>query len=180
MKRNSEQHHEDDDILNELDRFVIEAIDTLIATSKQVKTVRQHQRKERQESDRQPVSAKVTPLKPRPRPADSRVGDTGGKRTFDEEVSLVSEDNTEFEADDLSGMTPRQRERAEAFASWLMQQDNYPVILQHIEELLAPFDDDPAWHEDARFEEDAEDQPAHVAVHSKPEVSGDENAVDPK
>lgn len=175
MKRNSEQHHEDDDILNELDRFVIEAIDTLIATSKQVKTVRQRQRTERLEGNKEPVSAKVTPLKPRPRAADERVSDIAGKR------AVAAEDYADFAADDLSGMTPRQRERAEAFAGWLMQQDNYPVILQHIEELLAPFDDDPAWHDESGgFDEAVEEKPAQVREKSKPEVSGDEDAADPK
>ncbi|MGY6276578.1 hypothetical protein [Methylomonas sp. MgM2] len=180
MKRNSEHSDDDDDILNELDRFVIEAIDTLIATSKQVKTVRQRQRKERQEKPNELISAKVTPLKPRP-PATSDTGrGTAGKAAVAKKASFDADDDAAFDADDLSGMSSRQRERADAFASWLMQQDNYPIILQHIEELLAPFDDDLDWHDDNGFEDAETEDPAQVSAPSKPEASGDEDAGDRK
>lgn len=180
MTKEFQQQNSDEAVLAELDRFVIEAIDTLIATSKQVKTVRQRQQAERNNMKNKMSAGKVTQLKSRFRAEDETARHPEMARADSRETAIAEEEFEENQqTNDLAGMTPRQREHAEAFASWLMQQDNYPLILQHIEELLAAIEIDFAWND-----HDNVDTPkmkvGEQAGESElePEISENENATD--
>ncbi len=177
MTREPGQQNNDEEVLAELDRFVIEAIDTLIATSKQVKTVRQRQQTERQNSKNKAPANKVTRLKPRSQSGDdltrrSELHDTTSCESMD-----FNESDETLEINDMAAMTPRQRERADAFAGWLMQQDNYPVILLHIEELLASMEGDLSWN-DYDNEKISEANTVEQTDNSKPEVGENEDVSD--
>lgn len=140
MNRRHDSSESDNDVQDELDRFVIEVIDTLIATSRNVRSKRSEQHAPKPPA--QPVvqrSGTVTPLK-------------GRGRVVTDLNEHVEPDDGEFDAGDdvfAEGLSAGQRDRAEAFAAWLMQQDNYPVVLQHVEELLAPLGSTAEWDIDS-------------------------------
>lgn len=147
MDRKLQQQSNDEEALAELDRFVIEAIDTLIATSKQVKSVRQRQQSERQRHSNETLLNKVTKLKSRARTEAEETQLEEQQDSVFQEMVIMEENDEDRCTENLAGMTSRQREHAEAFAGWLVQQDNYPVILQHVEELLAVMEDDFSWND---------------------------------
>lgn len=177
MTRELGQQNKDEEVLAELDRFVIEAIDTLIATSKQVKTVRQRQQTERHNLKSKAAPNKVTRLKPRFHSEDDLDRLSESQSVAGCESTVLNESDETLEINDMAGMTPRQRERADVFAGWLMQQDNYPVILLHIEELLTSMEEDFSWN-DYGNEKVSEVRTAEQSDNSKSEAEKNEDVSD--
>ncbi|SFK57102.1 hypothetical protein SAMN05216302_100986 [Nitrosomonas aestuarii] len=177
MTRELGQQNKDEEVLAELDRFVIEAIDTLIATSKQVKTVRQRQQTERHNLKSKAAANKVTRLKPRFHSEDDLDRLSESQSVAGCESTVFNESDETLEINDMAGMTPRQRERADVFAGWLIQQDNYPVILLHIEELLTSMEEDFSWN-DYGNEKVSEVRTAEQSDNSKSEAEKNEDVSD--
>jgi len=160
-----QQHDDEEELQAELDSLVIEAIENIVDTSRRLRNV-QKRRTHTSQRHREPPQRRQPE---RPDPA-SKITHLHTKRTGQPGADDAYEMDTEYSGDydedtcQLPGLSSKQRERAERFAEWLMQQDNYPIILQHVEELLSNFSDDDEWNEQSQvdwttFEED--DLPQH-------------------
>jgi hypothetical protein len=136
----------DGELQKALDSLVLEAIENIVTTSRRLRAVqsrrtqtgldrRQQERRRARHLDRAEREGKVTRLRAVQPPYDAGDDVANGDGDYDEDTYQ------------LPGMTDRQRVYADRFAQWLMQQDNYPIILQHVEELLMTLDDDSDWDE---------------------------------
>lgn len=148
-KRHIENNrHREGELHGELDRIVIEAIENIVHTSRRLQGVRQRRRdgKFQQKLEDNEIRGNVTRL--HAKCPDRRSSSLGKSEEGPDSQTASDIDEDAFE---LPGLTHKQRERAENFSEWLMQQDNYPLILQHVEELLSPFEEEP-WPDDSGVE----------------------------
>lgn len=145
----------DDEHNGELDSLVIEAIENIVNTSRRLRNVQQ--RRHRNEGDQRQETARERQLERAERQGKlAHLRPKGSSNAELEQEFSDPQDPYYHDLDEdtcaLPGLTSRQRQRAQHFAEWLMQQDNYPIILQHVEELLLPLAED-EWPDDTYGED---------------------------